>query len=385
MMQRLTSKFVAGLNSDNLFRIVLQPSEIFERMLFFNEKTQLLHFSYNDTESFLDVVESFNTIYYCYTFKVKKGVEGSDEFRISNLKVNRAFLVSGLLYSVYMTEEASRRIGEVELGYVWHSEIPIAGYQKSVRTLIHNSVLTLTFSYFNSALLKRPYRTDCLDYTQFNGSRAMCHDTCAYFESRRLTPKSPFIYPGIGVFKGMKGHILPFDTESSKIDVRILDRIEKACARKCSKSECHRRIYVPQIESTIETEQNITILATFTFNMPPTSVHSIPTLGIWEFLTDIGSTFGFWLGISLLAVSSLFHRPEGKYKSNTNGNNNTSVIDNSNNNNNHNSAMRRRSFFERRKEARNNIERRWYSGQTQVHWVKKDQVEGKMTGGSGSR
>ena len=78
---------------------------------------------YEDMKLLMHVNESFNTIYYCYSFKVKDEMKSVTQ--VPNLKVNRAFLVSGLLYTIYLSMEASMRIGEIEIGYIGHSDYPV--------------------------------------------------------------------------------------------------------------------------------------------------------------------------------------------------------------------------------------------------------------------
>lgn len=335
-MQKFTKVFVDELEVDKMFDLIVNPENIFDDFVFFHEKTQIFALKYSQLVLALDVIQSFNTIYYCFTFKVRNGIT---LVSIPNIKVNRAIVISGLVYSISFTPEASRTISEVDVSYCRHTDYPIAGYQKSIRTQLNNTDFILSFSHFDSRLLEWPYPTQCQYYVNYNGSRALCHDSCAYELSIKSFNES--IYPGIAIFKWMKGKILSFGPNSSHVEKSVtskLRQIETTCKNKCSQTECHRSIYVPQIESGLEAD-NLTTLATFTFTVPPTSVKSIPTLEISEFLTDVGSTFGFWLGISLLNVNSLVRKsPSSKVK------------------------LTRRTQAERKKAAKKRLKTHWYYG-----------------------
>lgn len=278
-----------------------QPEDLFTGILVFNENTSVAAVPIAAALEMIDVEKIFNTIDLCYAFRSK-----NKSSRWDNFKLNRAFLVSGLIYAIYFNLEHVDYISKIEVSFLSSKEKINAGFMKSIHTSIQYSIVAMTFMQYESLLLPKPYKTECNDYADFNGSRALCYDVCTYNLSIHYFNR---IYPGIRVDETRGEKVIAYNGKDQIPEIDQMKLIESECHQKClHERPCHQIIYVPEIQSTVSSEYS-SALFIFTYTVPPTSIVSIPRLGFWEFITDIASTFGFWLGVSMLGFIKLVNSP----------------------------------------------------------------------------
>ena len=80
-----------------------------------------------------------------------------------------------------------------------------------------------------------------------------------------------------------------------------LHQIMDSCARQCQKRECHSVIHVPKLETKRPTNGTHNVISIFSSRKPMIRAVTQPAVPLILFWTNLLSTFGFWLGVSVYA------------------------------------------------------------------------------------
>ena len=80
--------------------------------------------------------------------------------------------------------------------------------------------------------------------------------------------------------------------------------IEMLCEKKCQKRECYSVIHVPRLEthSLLQRQANQTTISLHSSKTPVVRTVSQPAINLITYLTNLFSTFGFWMGVSVLGT-----------------------------------------------------------------------------------
>ena len=176
----------------------------------------------------------------------------------------------------------------------------------------------MSYDTYKSSLLEHPYSTNCFEYPDHMTSDK-CHHKCfkrEAIEKVRIIPLACNAYEN-ETFKrvpdkrtGVLENGLLWSYNEFLMDT------EKFCNKKCDRRECHSVIHVPRLESHASTdgEANNAIIVLRSSKTPVINTVSQPAINLVTYLTNVFSTFGFWMGVSVLgAMKSLQQQTEGEH------------------------------------------------------------------------
>ena len=241
--------------------------------------------------------------------------------RFKCLSVRRKDSFSNLNYNLVLTEHAFP--GQINF-LVFKDEISNSRQNVAVMLTPGNIPLTkdisrkkvppsalskITWQGFQSTRLPIPFEDKCRDYSKSGFlSRGDCFKKCLIKFMDEETNGS-IIPPGIYVVENevsnMKKRFFSFNEIDSSEDGNntwqwILHRKKIHCEKKCHAKECESITYSPIVWE--KTESKLPALALTIPFTPTISSTSLPAVSVVQFLTDVVSALGFWLGISALGV-----------------------------------------------------------------------------------
>ena len=165
----------------------------------------------------------------------------------------------------------------------------------------------LSYDTYESRLLKYPFKTNCIEYPN-DMTSDKCHHRClkqAALQKYNIIPLTCNAYEN-ETFKRIAKEFHPkFRKPSSHwLERSIMDQMEIICDKKCEKRECNSVIHVPRLESQAEADGqvNYTLIALHSSKTPVVRTVSQPAIHLVTYLTNLFSTFGFWMGVSVLGT-----------------------------------------------------------------------------------
>jgi hypothetical protein len=208
----------------------------------------------------------------------------------------KTFYISEILYIV----NGHRR--SLRSGFYSILEVPIS----------LGKITFLTHDKYHTELLPYPYGTKCRNYSQDGyDSQGDCFEECVMEETLRHTngttlPASTTLY-GNETKKIIQIPDLYLD---KNIDTMV-NQVDELCDRTCHQKDCVSDTYIPRILSTSPTDGNTSMIPTFVPISPAITTTCYPQVTKTQYLTDIVSTLGFWMGVSLLGIFNSIRRASG--------------------------------------------------------------------------
>jgi hypothetical protein len=170
-----------------------------------------------------------------------------------------------------------------------------------------------TFSVMESKLLPAPFATDCIDYERSEQSstvigkhfpsRASYHEECISRYSMKYFGIKARIN-GLRLDAGDPGKTSPYMFKKNIKNQRIIANISDMCDSMFRKQDCHQIVYTPMIKSTNSAVQNETTFLLYLPKTPSIVSESSAKINFESFVTDLCSTFGFWLGLSVMSFQT---------------------------------------------------------------------------------
>jgi hypothetical protein len=234
----------------------------------------------------------------CFTLNWKDGLEQQDYW---SLKRHRSLLNVFLILIMNRAVFSSFRISVMI--HTDNSEIPRYGAIDMVIVNSGDSHIQLKFELFESQILPDPFPTKCLDYKEAShgthDNRAACYDSCFTEACMSRFNKKPvpmrMVSSDRGIF-GMSGAFMEKNSEA-------INSLSNKCMRACLKQDCNQRLFTISQQSAAYNMKTAETYVQFGLNsMPIHGSKSIPKVNFESFATDVSSTFGFWLGISVFSV-----------------------------------------------------------------------------------
>ena len=194
-------------------------------------------------------------------------------------------------------------------GMPWINHFFFKSHQILVRQYIHRSGDVLTqlhsfksidphhfllvgFETYTTILLPSPYNSNCRHYSAFGAtSKAHCKEMCI---KTKIADK----------YKVLDAHYHAYILDSYPIRQEVLrNATEKVgiideCHRKCWQRDCLSIFFNPCIM--IKSRKNESSIVTIANKSPSTRTEAHPAIPFIVFMTNILSTLGIWLGVSLL-------------------------------------------------------------------------------------
>ena len=245
-------------------------------------------------------------LYVCYSFNFK-----SSNLSLEFLRSNRAETTSGFLYNFKFTQKAINITAESLLSYNMNHELDRMGYFRYLFLSELEHLISLTYSEYANSLLPRPYVTKCRRYSSFHQSdediidRGSCYESCIKNKSVEMFGPEK-ILPGVFIFnetieKHPEKRILDvYELYSNETKIDLKDNISSSCDKFCSASACEETFHVPILRSSIR--YPFPVVITYVMQSPKIETICDPKLSLVVFLTNVLSTFGFWVGLSLYSV-----------------------------------------------------------------------------------
>ena len=278
-----------------------------------NEKKDLfLHL--NET---FEIFASFIGIVTCFTLSWRKPFSV-----VSTQKLNRNPASIGVFANLFWSEMASN-ISFFTLTYTGNDIQPRIGHVDFVFLPV-TGLSSSSYNLFMSKLLGPPFATECLDYKKEYGfdNRAHCYESCYANAGIKAFNRKPL---GLRM-DASDGSMKSMNRQFAEKHHDELETQSKECDNKCSRQDCLQATYSTQLRSSDKgSMMDITGHIAFLPNSPVVLTECMQKVTFAEFATDVSSTFGFWLGLSVLTamtwvqkiVSGMFCRNENKQKTRT--------------------------------------------------------------------
>ena len=160
-----------------------------------------------------------------------------------------------------------------------------------------------SFQSHESVLLKYPYKTDCGDYTKIGfSSRKYCKEMC--FKSKTIQTYNALLedshaFESDNMFFNQSQY--PW---TNRPTVRFFIR---QCMKDCKKIDCRSLTYHRE-NSVYSTNLGYSEQYIFMAYNVVTFTKTQPAIPLVSFLTELFSTFGFWMGLSVTGSLMFFRR-----------------------------------------------------------------------------
>ena len=237
----------------------------------------------------------------CFNFeKIKESSEWTSVL-YNQMDLDRVTGIPGYMSEFKLKPSTLKRADMVTI-VMSHPPEGNRGDQKKIFLTKLRHVFSVTYSDFENFFLPHPFATECIDYnatTEFI-SRDDCFDRCITQFSINRTNK---IYSGPIIYPETEHEIIPTAVLMNNPSMIQLKRnASKYCSNQCRFKECNQHFYVPKLKSS-----NPFIYNSFIFqsmNDPKITTVYSQRLDLMQFMTDLASTIGFWVGTSIF--SSIF-------------------------------------------------------------------------------
>lgn len=304
-----------GLTVDQVFKMALEPNVVLNFNRSYTQKT----FHNRIPGEFAQVVlieKLMHSYRLCYNIQFK------DSNELTSLsEIFRDHVLNGMLYWFGFTDEIASRVSRIDIKYAPPGSLPRYGFAKDLFTDLNEPVLAVTYRKITIDLLPPPFPTNCKSYYQFKGkgkrrvkylsSRSECHEKCIYDLSLE---RYSGLSPGITIDPSFGEETMVAPSIETIIEYsRHFEKSEEICANKCSQLDCKDTHYIPQIYSQLKANGVKLALASYVASDPPISVSTKRILDFTSFITDLASSFNFWLGVSLLSINKFFVDETAKF------------------------------------------------------------------------
>ena len=157
-----------------------------------------------------------------------------------------------------------------------------------------------TFELIKSQFLPAPFPTKCRDYKQSGGldNRGGCYETC-FAETAWIT----FQMKPQPVRMEVDDHNKSMTSKFMDANSVALRALSEPCKKACAFQDCKQNVYTTIPKSTLRKKASEYVSHGFAIPTSPVVVTiSTAKITFAGFGTDISSTLGFWLGLSVLSI-----------------------------------------------------------------------------------
>lgn len=237
-------------------------------------------------------------------------IERKDKFRVVNYyHVMRKHRLPGMIDFMEFDINLGHRLENV-IVMLTSSKKPLTK-DISRRILNFTSSFTVTWQSFYNKLLPKPFETKCVNYTKRTFlSQGHCFEQCLK-QSFHNESNGQYMPPGVQVSMDasdniLKKRFLNFDElKSGKAHTnetwgKTLKNKEITCERDCEAKDCESTNYNPVILEKFGWDP-----PGFGLSIPYTPTISstcLEAVSLIQFLTDLVSALGFWLGVSAFGL-----------------------------------------------------------------------------------
>lgn len=259
-----------------------------------------LSFVDSTVDEILTISEFIKDIYRCYSLEYKK------EYRLVNYHhLARQATTPGVISIASFNRDRINNTLEMYFVPSHDERKPATGFYGTFPTASTASQIQhVTYDIFEARLLKAPYETRCIHYSDFGFQfRGECFESCLRNESISKTGK---VHPSVNIFKEETKNIVTISEIlfNNNNTGTLMNEMQDMCDQRCQAKDCVSFTYVPKkLTSQIGPDINFALLANLAPQSPIVRSTCLQTISFIQYLTDIASAFGFWLGVS--AIGSL--------------------------------------------------------------------------------
>lgn len=308
----LLTRLQTTFNTSGLFQKTLSPSDTFKQVFLYNPIKKNIDAV---SDNILDIKVFMRDNQKCFLFDVKK------HFWMTNLSYSairkQSIYSKNMIRSYRIDEEIAGMLNDANyiLSAAGHSSrLDLNAF---LRIQIKSRVAySLTYNEYRSTLLPPPYATKCRNYSREGlVSKGGCYETCL----RQLSlKKMGSLHPSLAIFPDETEKTTHFMTMlagkfgADKID--LPQQVDNTCSEECGSRDCSTVLYAPRFLTSLRTDVPPGI-AQFISLTPVIKADCLEQISLIQFLTDIASSLGFWLGVSAIGTANVIVYSLGGCKS----------------------------------------------------------------------
>ena len=261
---------------------------------------------HKDFNEVFSVTTFFKDAWKCYTFELKEEYKN-----IQYYDVRRQTLFPGLLSMIHLKTSGTKDAGLINYVVTPNGKKLASGFFSFLPIAVEdNHSYSVTYETYEASLLQKPFESGCMDYG-IMGSRGDCYESCVKDNGLSLTGR---IFPGINIYPEDydKTVITNMDILSNQSFAGLktglwMNKLHDMCESKCHAGDCFSITMIPKplVSHKVKKGTRIVIMVPTT---PRIVASSQPRLTLVQYLIDLFSTFGFWLGVSAFEVFNFFRR-----------------------------------------------------------------------------
>ena len=201
------------------------------------------------------------------------------------------------------------------------NSLPYAGFPPYLeKAVAKNKVYFLSYDELEEDLLPPPFETKCRDYNTPDSaghsyqSQSDCYEKCFRNQSLETTGS---LLPGLVLDSNDNYTVVPvFDlvnrmtsithlkTGESLLVANHYNQISLKCMKKCSQFDCHIKTFIPKTTGLLQRKDELLQILNFQVRQTPlTYTRYLQQYSLAQFLVDIASSFGFWLGMTAFGAN----------------------------------------------------------------------------------
>lgn len=229
------------------------------------------------------------------------------------LKSYRAETVIGLLNYFYFADRTLKTTLQGLIGYNSNKEYNRLGYFRGLFLSQLENLISLSYEEYSNTLLPPPFVTNCRFYSSSDSvvddesiiDRGTCFESCIKNRTSEFFGND-IILPGIFVFDATikknptMNHITVHELFSNQMLIELKNNLSFQCNKLCDSPTCFDTFYIPMLQSS--TKFHTSVVMTSVMQSPKFDTISLPKLSFITYLTNILSTFGFWIGLSAFSA-----------------------------------------------------------------------------------
>ena len=303
-----TSMMIRDLNVSSILSLTIAFEQIFQQVNIFDPLKQI------ETLKTKEILKEFKIHYFLRTIHKCFMFQQVNPRIFPVIKINRMFTIPGFLYQIRLRDSTNDRTTNVLLAYSPQGQLPRSGFYRFIKVNTEYKLFSMTYQQYENQFLPPPFETKCISYSSdtIHKSRADCFDDCVIRSGFTYDDLEGKVVPGPLLTQSMASDIplSPSDFVFKPKLWSLVAKIEDQCASDCHRIDCNSVVYVPVLQSVMDRKE--TSFITFSLSVPATNTTFSQKVSFTEYATDLVSTFGFWLGISLFSTLSFLYRVVNK-------------------------------------------------------------------------
>ena len=287
-----------GLFDEYTIREILNMTVELDELLFahlrFNQSTGGLQAVFNFNQTF-HVSQFFVGIIKCFTLTWRREFE-----ELQYLQVKQQYTSPGLF--LFLTRVPVPHKPMLIVSYTENGVPYRTGYTDFLMTTAGPSVSTATYDLIKSDLLPAPFDTKCVDYSKLHEglvNRGVCFERCYSAKGLDKFHRKPL---GLLMQHSDPPDLKCMSESFLEKNQHELHQMWSECDSLCSHQDCKQTIHVARVKSSDQHQDKAQITGHMSYipNAPVIRTMCLQKVTWAEFATDLSSTFGFWLGLSVM-------------------------------------------------------------------------------------